>query len=59
MPEDVRTPLPGAGRANARFRAVMVAIVPEAVALDTAAWIEAEAIIARALATVRPASVVN
>lgn len=56
MPEDVRATLPGAGRANARFRAVMVAMIPEAVALDTAAWIEAEAIIARALAA-RPARV--
>ncbi|MFL5612818.1 MAG: hypothetical protein ACJ796_04080 [Gemmatimonadaceae bacterium] len=56
MPEDARTPLPGGGRANARFRAVMIAMVPEAAALDTAAWIQAEAIIARALAS-RPAGV--
>jgi hypothetical protein len=42
--------LPGGGRGNARFRALMTAIVPEAATLDAAAWQEAENIIARALA---------
>jgi hypothetical protein len=48
--------LPGGGRANARFRAVLNAVVPEAVTLGDDEWREAHAIIARALAT-RPSSV--
>jgi hypothetical protein len=48
--------LPGGGRANARFRAVLNAVVPEAVALGDDEWREAQVIIARALAT-RPPSV--
>jgi len=43
--------LPGGGRANARFRAVLNAVVPEGVALDDDEWREAQAIIGRALTT--------
>jgi hypothetical protein len=42
--------LPGGGRANARFRAVLDAVVPEAVALADKEWRDAQAIIARTLA---------
>lgn len=50
MPDHgANTPLPGGGRGNARFRALMVAIVPEAATLDHEAWREAEQIIARTL----------
>ena len=48
--------LPGGGRANARFRAVLSAVVPEGIALSDDEWGEAQAIIARALST-RPSSV--
>jgi hypothetical protein len=48
--------LPGGGRANARFRAVLNAVVPEGIALGDDEWREAQAIIARALTT-RPSSV--
>ena len=52
----VKLPLPGGGRGNARFRAVVRVCVPEASALDESQWREAEAIVARALAG-RPALV--
>jgi hypothetical protein len=48
--------LPGGGRANARFRAALDAVVPEATSLSDEGWREAQAIIARALAA-RPAAV--
>lgn len=48
--------LPGGGRANARFRAVLNAVVPEAAGLAENEWQEAQAIIARALA-LRPPKV--
>src|SRR6266516_2934251 len=48
--------LPGGGRANARFRAVLNAVVPEGVALDDEQWREAQLIMGRALSA-RPASV--
>lgn len=48
--------LPGGGRSNARFRAVLNAVVPESVGLGADEWREAQRIIARALAT-RPPSV--
>jgi len=48
--------LPGGGRGNARFRALLNAVVPEAISLDDEEWREAQSIIARALAA-RPASV--
>ena len=48
--------LPGGGRANARFRAVLNAVVPEGAALSDDEWREAQAIIGRAL-TARPPSV--
>ena len=48
--------LPGGGRANARFRAVLNAVVPEGVALSNDEWREAQAIIDRALTT-RPPTV--
>src|SRR5438094_7118958 len=48
--------LPGGGRANARFRAVLNAVVPEGAALGDEQWREAQLIIGRALSA-RPASV--
>ena len=48
--------LPGGGRANRRFRAVLGAVVPEAATLSQEGWGDAQAIIARALAA-RPAAV--
>ena len=48
--------LPGGGRANARFRAVLNAVVPEATILTEAEWRDAQTIVARALAA-RPAKV--
>jgi len=48
--------LPGGGRANARFRAVLNAVVHEATTLTDTEWRDAQAIIARALAA-RPAKV--
>jgi len=42
--------LPGGGRANARFRALLNAVVPEATALTEAEWHDAQTIVARALA---------
>jgi hypothetical protein len=53
---DAAVMLPGGGRANAQFRAVLNAVVPESVALTDEEWREAETIIARALAA-RPSSV--
>ena len=41
--------LPGGGRANARFRAVLNAVIPEGIALSDDEWREAQAIIDRAL----------
>lgn len=49
------TTLPGGGRENSRFRAVVMTMVPEATALDAGDWRVAEAIIARALAARPPA----
>jgi hypothetical protein len=46
--------LPGGGRANTRFRAVLNAVVPEGVALGDDEWREAQAIISRALTTRPP-----
>lgn len=51
-----RTPLPGGGRENARFRAIVTAVVPEASAFGDHEWRAAEAIIGRAVAA-RPSSV--
>ena len=48
--------LPGGGRANARYRAVLIAVVPEAAGLADHEWKDAQAIIARALA-LRPVKV--
>lgn len=48
--------LPGGGRANGRFRAVLNAVVPEAQGLTDAGWKETQVIIAHAL-TSRPAAV--
>lgn len=48
--------LPGGGRVNERFRAVLNAVVPEAAPLSEGEWHEAQAIMARALAP-RPAAV--
>ena len=56
MSVDSAAALPGGGRGNARFRAVLNAVVPEAISLDDEVWREAQSIIARALAA-RPASV--
>ena len=50
-----RTPLPGGGRENARFRAILTAVVPEAAAFGDDDWRAAEAIIGGAVAK-RPAS---
>jgi hypothetical protein len=47
--------LPGGGRGNNRFRALVMTAVPEAATLDEADWQKVEAIIARALAA-RPAA---
>jgi hypothetical protein len=47
-------PAPGARGAIRRFRAICVAVVPEAAALDEPEWRELEAIVARALATRPP-----
>ena len=48
--------LPGGGRANARFRAVLNAVVPEAAMLADQEWHDAQTIIDRALA-LRPRKV--
>ena len=48
--------LPGGGRANRRFRAVLNAVVPEATTLGEGEWGEAQTIVARAVAA-RPAAV--
>lgn len=56
MSDGTAAMLPGGGRANARFRAVLNAVVPEAIALGDDEWRAAQMIIARALAT-RPSSV--
>jgi len=48
--------LPGGGRDNARFRAIVTTVVPEAAALDDSEWCTAEAIIGRALAARPPAT---
>ncbi|HEY2374627.1 MAG TPA: hypothetical protein VGH98_01510 [Gemmatimonadaceae bacterium] len=56
MPLDSAAALPGGGRANGRFRAVLNAVVPEAAALRDEEWREAQSIIGRALAG-RPAAV--
>jgi hypothetical protein len=48
--------LPGGGANNSRFRALAVVFVPEAAELSEADWLEAEAIVALALAG-RPAVV--
>ena len=53
---DPAAALPGGGRANARFRAVLNAVVPEAETLDEPQWREVQTIIGRALA-MRPAAV--
>jgi hypothetical protein len=53
---DASTALPGGGRGNRRFRAIVVTAVPEAAALDGNGWHAVEAIIARALA-MRPSGV--
>jgi len=53
---DASTALPGGGRGNRRFRAIVVAAVPEAAALDADGWRAVEAIISRALA-LRPSAV--
>lgn len=52
---DATLALPGGGRANRRFRAVLDAVVPEASTLSTAEWREAQAIIARAIGARPPA----
>lgn len=49
------TALPGGGKGNARFRAVVVTMVPEAASLGDDEWRAAEAIVARALASRSPA----
>jgi hypothetical protein len=46
---DAGTALPGGGRGNRRFRAIVVAAVPEAAALDADGWRAVEAIVSRAL----------
>jgi hypothetical protein len=51
-----RTRLPGGGRDNARFRAIITAVVPEAAALDDSEWCAAEAIIGRVVAARPPAT---
>jgi|SRR5690242_2190672 hypothetical protein len=48
--------LPGGGRGNRRFRALLNVVVPEAAALSEEEWRVAQEIMARALA-VRPAAV--
>ena len=48
-------PLPGGGKGNGRFRAVVVTMVPEAASLGDDQWRAAEAIVARALASRSPA----
>jgi hypothetical protein len=50
-----RTPLPGGGRDNARFRAIVTTVVPEAAALGDVEWLATEAIISRAVFARAPA----
>ena len=52
---DATPALPGGGRANRRFRAVLDAVVPEASSLSTTEWREAQGIIARAIGARPPA----
>lgn len=56
MTSVARTPLPGGGRENARFRAIVTAVVPETAAFGDEEWRAAEAIIGRALAARPPAT---
>jgi len=50
-----RTSLPGGGRDNARFRAIVTTVVPEATALGDDEWSVAESIIGRAVSARPPA----